>query len=434
MRAMPKMTRQSKKSGDYAIVRFTIDGKRKIFYLGAWNSPEAESKYRQLATLYYSGELESNSVSKSNLAIEYLYDKFLDTIEGKRDSDSNNYRRAMRYAIECFGDNLAIGDFSDDTRAIGILTRYQSYLLSIAGEERYAYSGFYKSGRRAGMPRKIKIKREWTYTGINRLVKYWLSLLRWGCRQGIIPFNVLRVADELFPLTAKSGLKRAPAAQTVEDSTLKAIMPFMTPTLREMIQIQRGTGMRAIEICELRVGDIDQSGERWKVKTQRHKTERFCRNRYFSFSLEETELLRRRIDGKSPEAFVFSQKESFQEYYEMIRAGRKTPVYKQERAHEKKVARVRLNRFHDYFTEKSYGQSVRTAIRRARKAGVECPDFAPKDIRHAAYTAYSAKYGVELASKNAGHTSPRMADVYDHSLALAADKLASERGLFGVDG
>lgn len=428
---IPKISKQKKGVNYYAVCKITVDGKRKTVYLGKYGSPEADRKYRQLIAAYLDNTVGVNITP--DLSISYLYNRYLDTIEGQRDSDANNDRRAIRYAVECFGDSVALGDFADDTKTMRMLTEYQQYLLSIAKEERIEPAGrvYGVQSRKAGQPVFRKSKRKWTYTGINRLVKKWVAVLRWGCRQGILPFAVFRVLNALQPLNARSGLPRAPEAEAVPDDVLLAVMPYMTPTLREMVALQRGTGMRAKEVCELLVGDIDRSGDAWQVKTGRHKTAAHLRYRYFAFSLEETAMLRRRCAGKTDDQHVFSQRESFAELWEINRANRKTPVYKQEREHEKKIAKSRLDRYHDYFSERSYAQSLRTACGRARRAGIDVKDIAPKSIRHAAYTAYSAKYGVELASKNAGHTSPRMADVYDHSLRMAAEQLAADRGLFG---
>ncbi len=431
MRPIPKMTRQKRGNKVYAVVRVYINGKQKMFYLGEYGSEEAEKKYHEIAIAYYNTAI--HDTSKNDMTLAYLYNQFLDTIEGRKDSESNNLRRSIRYAVECFGDSLTIGDFADDTRSIGILTRYQQYLTSIALETREDDGADEDDLNKPGRDVVQKVKRQWTYTGVNLVVKKWICVLRWGCRQGILPFNLFRVLDALKPLTSASGLPRTQEAEAVDDETLLAVMPFMTPTVREMVQIQRGTGMRAKEVCDLLVGDIDTTGVSWIVATNRHKTSNFLKTRYFAFSEAETEILRKRIAGKNPDDHVFSQRENFAELWTENRKKRKTPVYKQEREHQERIVDSRLERYHTYFTERSYAQSIRTACGRARRAGIDVKDFAPKSIRHAAYTEYSAKYGVEMASKNAGHTSPRMADVYDHSLRIAAQRIAADRGLFGAE-
>ena len=431
MKKLPKILKQKRGKSVFATVKITVDGKQKSFYLGKYGTPEAQRRYRQFCETLLSDDVPV--APTSSLSISYLYHRFLNTIEGNTDSESGCLRRAIRYAIECFGDDLILDDFADDTRTIKILTEYQQYLLSIADEERTEETDevYCSKSSRAGQPIVRQTKRKWTYTGINRLVKKWISILRWGCRQGILPFAIFRVMDALKPLNAKCGLPRSPEVEAASDDALRAVLPYMTPTIREMVQIQRGTGMRAKEICDLLVGDIDKSGDAWTVRTGRHKTAAHLRYRYFAFSLEETALLRRRCAGKAETDHVFSQKENFAEYWEIQRAERKTHVQPVQAQRDAERASKRLDRYHDYFTERSYAQSIRTACGRARKAGIDVKDINPKSIRHAAYTDYSDRYGVELASKNAGHTSPRMADVYDHSLKLAAEKLARERGLFG---
>lgn len=432
---IPKLRAKRSRYGVYAVCRLSVDGKKKDFYLGKYDDPEAERRYRQLINSYLADDVLTPPEG-DELTMSYIYNRYLDTLEGVNRSDVNNAKRCLRYALECFGEGLKVSDFSDETKTIRVLTTYQQYLLSIAKETRTEPTGkvYGVQSAKAGQPVYKVVKRPWTYTGINRIVKNWIAILRWACRQGLLPFAIYRVLDALKPLNARSGLQRSPEAQAVDDDVLLAVMPYMTPTVREMVQIQRGTGMRAKEVCDLLVGDIDKTGDQWRVKTDRHKTSAHLRYRYFAFSIAETEILRRRCEGKSDDQHVFSQRENFTEFWDANQASRKSPMYKKERRTRQRTAKTRLNRIHDYFTERSYAQSIRTAVNRAKKAGVDVGTIAPKSIRHAAYTEYSAKYGVELASKNAGHTSPRMADVYDHSLRMAAEKLASERGLFGADG
>ena len=53
---------------------------------------------------------------------------------------------------------------------------------------------------------------------------------------------------------------------------VKATLPFVSPQVSELIQLQRLTGARPGEMLALRPADVDRSGEVWFYRPEHHKT------------------------------------------------------------------------------------------------------------------------------------------------------------------
>jgi hypothetical protein len=54
---------------------------------------------------------------------------------------------------------------------------------------------------------------------------------------------------------------------------VQATLPHLSPTVRAMIELQLATCCRPGELCILRPGDVDRSGEVWEYVPQERKTQ-----------------------------------------------------------------------------------------------------------------------------------------------------------------
>ena len=58
----------------------------------------------------------------------------------------------------------------------------------------------------------------------------------------------------------------------VDPAHVNATLPFLTPHLRCMVELQRLTGMRPGEVCQLRFCEVDRDGDIWVYRPTQHKT------------------------------------------------------------------------------------------------------------------------------------------------------------------
>src|SRR5262249_15173872 len=116
----------------------------------------------------------------------------------------------------------------------------------------------------AGLSRKV----------INARVSRIKRLFRWSCKEELIP------PATYHGLLAVEGLKRdrsaardtSPVAPVAEES-LQAALPFLTPPVRAMVQVQELSGMRPQDVRNLRTCDVDMTGNVWVYTPWTHKTE-----------------------------------------------------------------------------------------------------------------------------------------------------------------
>ncbi len=124
------------------------------------------------------------------------------------------------------------------------------------------------------------------------------------------------VAEERVPpstfhgLQALSGLRfgRTEARETepvkpVDDKHVDATLPFVTPHVRAMVQVQRLTGMRPDDVVSMRPCDIDQSGDVWIYERLDHKNRWRGHRRLIPIGPRAQAVLKPFM-GRDPEAFL----------------------------------------------------------------------------------------------------------------------------------
>lgn len=410
---------------------YIVDGcRKKYFYLGLYGSPEVEARYQRIKRCwnalsqedkqklqeweavfsqvgstapYVRASYTPSKITKPSNLANCLHAYQQEFFGEKLSRDEAHDRDAVSYFFECFP---APPEFS-----MSILGEFVSYLVRIAPEVRQGVN-------RAGQ--KFWKKKEWGRYTVNRLVKSFKKILAWGINNGYLS-PVFREAVRLYPgITSANprGLSDSPKRVDCRDSDVTATLPYLSPVIAAMVKVQRGACLRPSEICDLRVGDIvfDESGIA-VVNKEKHKIARTGVHRQISFGLAETSILRQFCEGKEPGDFVFSQRQHLVWYVQRSRKNGKN----------NNVSEKYLSRFSEGFTTEVYDRNVRRACERAKKDNPAIEYWTPYQLRHASYSAISAQYGYDVASKVAGHLSPNLARVYDHSAAVVSQRIAAER-------
>ena len=149
----------------------------------------------------------------------------------------------------------------------------------------------------------------------------------------------------------------------------------------------RSACLRPCELLRIRKSDIEVKEGCWVVRVK-SKTERYGYSRIIVFNQKEQDILKKWIKEDSEVLFYTIKK---------------TPV-----------------------KEPAIIYHIHRAIERANKNGENVPDWSAYQLRHAAFTENAEKYGVEIASKIAGHANLNMARIYDHSTESILIKIAQE--------
>jgi hypothetical protein len=99
---------------------------------------------------------------------------------------------------------------------------------------------------------------------INQRVSCVKRMLPWALGEERVPPSkpqALACVDALK--RGRSGARETAPVRPVSDEHVDAALPFMPPTLRAMVRLQRLTGMCSGELRRMRTCDVDMAGSVW---------------------------------------------------------------------------------------------------------------------------------------------------------------------------
>jgi hypothetical protein len=249
-RAMPKMRRHCR---GLAVVRLS----GRDFYLGKWGEPETFMRYSSLLAEWAAngrrlvGKTPApQSVEKDDRGIDLaeIVERYLTFCQreyrapdGRPTGEADTIRRALRPLVERFVEIPA--------RDFGPLALKDLRQAMIA-EER------------------------WARTTINRQVQRIRAMFRWAVGEELIPPTVYQALSAVRDLRAgKSEARETEPVRPVPQPQIDAVLPLLSRQVAAMLRIQLLTGARPGEVCQLRVADLDMSGQVWTYTPPRHKTQ-----------------------------------------------------------------------------------------------------------------------------------------------------------------
>jgi len=262
---------------------------------------------------------------------------------------------------------------------------------------------------------------------INRRVQIWRRMFKWAASEEMVPAHVyeaLRTVDGLR--RGRTSAREPEPVTSVAESHVRAVLPYVSPTVAAMIELQLLTGMRSGELVQMRPCDIDMSEPVWLYTPPRHKTAYRGYQRTVPIGRKGQQILRPFLN-RPVDAYLFSPKDSDRYRRQLRSENRKTPLSCGNRpGTNRKADPARVPS--DRYTSESYYRAVQYAIRAARKAGVDVPDWHPHQLRHTAATRIRKQFGLDAARAMLGHRSLQITDDYaeiDRNLAI---KVASRLG------
>ena len=402
----------------------TVDGKRRQVTLGAWGSKEALDAYKRLTAEATISDNNGGAVTIATLCAKFYADAQERAADASSKFDARelrHYATVIKYLVTLYGATLANRFSASNYR------EFRTHLVSIASMVERVPDGVYSDNKdnRArgivGQPKYRVTKRVWTSNYITQLMRYLRMIFSWGVGH-----------DMIDPATAErfKHVERlrcnAPAKQPrldVPDDIVKATLPYLTPTVRDMVIIQRQNALRPNEVCGLRVGDIDTSGEVWSVR----KITKTYVPMIIVFCESDKAIIARHIAGKSDDDYLFTPAEAMLERWAAAAKHRKNKVTPSQRARAAAAAPDKLKAYNECYTVDAYRRAIYYAIERANADGVTIPKWTPYQLRHTAVTECSYNYGIDAARAMAGHTTINMTAHYEHAAERLKADLASKR-------
>lgn len=436
---MPKTPAYRKRSGyDQAIVTLTdaATKRRRDYWLGEYGSPASRERYHRLIAAWEAGG--RRHPDPADAGIERGTSAQAEAADGRPTVAmviAAYWRWAQRYYQPNESGTLRV--------SLRMLRQYH-------GSEAAEDFG----------PKKLRALREamiagddtcdpprprWSRGYINQQVQRLRRMFRWAASQEMIPASVYQSLDTVEALkrgrtTAREGKKIAPVPQDRVD----AVRPFVSRQVAAVIDLQLLTGARPGELLSMRPSDIerypseDNEPPVWLFRPREHKNQFRAMERTIVLGPRAQAVLEPFLDGRDPEAFVFSPAEAEAERRAAASAARKTPLSCGNRVGTNRALDPE-RAVGDRYTTPSYYVAIRRACDRAfppppplgRREGETVADWRarltpkqkadlaawqkahrwhPHQLRHTAATEIRRAFGLEAAQLALGHSSAQVTD------------------------
>jgi integrase len=270
--------------------------------------------------------------------------------------------------------------------------------------------------------RQEMIDTGWCRTYINRQIVRVRRIWKWGAAQKMVPPSVYHGLQSVPGLKlGRTTARESDPVVPVSDHVVEATLPFLTPTLKAMIGVQRLTGARPGEICMLRTCDLDMLGSVWIFRPKYHKSMHRGRDRQIYIGPKAQEILRPFLRTNIRE-YVFSPIRSEEERRAAMTEARVTPACCGNRPGSNRK-RYPKRGPGDHYRAEAFAKSIYRACLRAfpapsglserdHKAWDRDHSWSPNQIRHAFATEIRREHGLESAQILLGHSKADVTQVY----------------------
>lgn len=400
--------RLHKQSGQ-AIVTLTDGlGNRRDVLLGKHGTPESKAEYASVIARWLADGRRLARPADVGLSVAELILAYWPTVEtyyrdpdGRPTSEVNNVRLALRRLRLLFGLTPA-ADF--DSLSLEAL------------REKMIADGLCR-GR------------------INRDVARVKRLFKWAASRKLVPLSTHQSLQTVEGLRAgRSAAKERPPVQAVPEAFVRATLPFLTPQVAAMVELQLLTGMRPGEVCAMRTMDLETGGKLWAYRpgsdrgpAGRHKTAYRGRSRVVLIGPKAQEVLRPWLRLNLSE-YLFQPHEARARWEAAKRAARKTPVPPSQLCRRKARPRKAPG---ECYRVASYDHAVTRAVLAANTANAcdPCKKLSPEErcgackaaavrhwhphqLRHTKATEIRREAGLDAARAVLGHSTPVVTEVY----------------------
>jgi integrase len=271
-------------------------------------------------------------------------------------------------------------------------------------------------------------------TNINASMKRIVRFLKWCAIEEKLPVEIpQRLAMIPGLRRGKTDAKESEPVLPVDDRLVEATLPFLPEIVADMVRVQRLTGMRPAEVCQLRPADIDRSGEVWQFTPQRHKTQHHGHKRIVFLGPQAQAVLLRYL-ARDAETFCFRPCDSESRRRAAASAARRTPMSCGNVPGSNRTRFKRRRPPGDCYNPRSYHQVLKFACFKAFPVPDELVNdtqaavkwrkdhhWSPNQLRHTAATEIRRQFGLEAAQVALGHSRADITQVYaERDLTLAA--------------
>jgi len=422
----PAYRKKKTPHGTYAIVTLPDGfGGRRDFMLGKYGSKESRLEYRRRLTEWEAaGRRLPSKAEESEPTINEVGSAFWKHAEqhyrhpdGTPTGELNEYRLSLRPLFVLYGDTLA-KDFGPlALKAVRQAMMDGSWLTSDEKAKRQ------KEGRQTTLCRGV----------INQRVGRIRRMFRWGVENELVPSSVLHALEAVKGLErGRTAARETEPVKPVSKAYIEATLPYLLPTVADMVMLQLHSGMRPGEMCLMRGIDLDMTGKVWLYRpgsdrgpAGQHKMAYRGHEKVVPLGPRAQEIIRRHLKADVT-AHLFSPRDTLREKWERDRRKRKTKIYPCEKSRKQTRPKVQPG---ERYTPVAYAVAVGRAIKKANKmAQTPIPHWHPHQLRHTKGTEIRKQFGLDAARAVLGHRSPVITEFYAELDAGKAAEVAEKLG------
>jgi integrase len=249
---------------------------------------------------------------------------------------------------------------------------------------------------------------------VNKRVRRIIQMFKWAASEELFDVTVYQALRTVEGLRRGRGdVRESEPIKPVHDSHVDAVRPYVSRQVWAMIELQRLSGMRPGEVCQMRTCDINTQGRIWEYRPMEHKSAHHGKQRIVFIGPQAQSVLRPwlRIELEAP---LFQPREAEAERRADQRAARKSKVQPSQQDRRKNRPRKRPGERYD---TSSYRRAIVYAVAKANKGREEqgtpeIPAWHPHQLRHNAATRLRREFGLDVARAVLGHSSPVVTEVY----------------------
>jgi integrase len=302
--------------------------------------------------------------------------------------------------------------------------------------------------------RQLMIAAGWCRNQVNKRTARIVRMYKWAVAEEMVPESTWRALTTVRGLEkGRTEARESEPVKPVSDADVEAVLPFLPPPVRAMVQLQRLTGARPGEVRLMRACDIDMTGAVWLYRPHSHKTKHRGKDRVIALGPRAQEIVKPFLK-LDLQAYLFAPRDAVEALRAARRAARKTKVPPSQQDRRKRKPRRRPG---DRYTAVAYDHAIYSACDKAfpppeplgrcegetlkawagRLTAAEREELArwrrehrwhAHQLRHAHATEVRRRFGLEAAQVALGHAQAQITEVYaERDLALAA-KVAAEMG------
>ncbi len=260
------------------------------------------------------------------------------------------------------------------------------------------------------------IRKGWCRSHTNKQTDRVKRMFKWATSEELIPGSVYESLRCVVGLRrGRTEAREGRKVQPISDADVQATLEHLPAVVADMVRLQRLTGARPGEICDIRPCDINRTGDVWEYVPESHKTQHHGRPRVIFVGTRGQQILLPYL-LRAADAYCFSPTEADGKRRAAQHERRTTPLSCGNRPGTNRRRTPRRTPGQRY-SSLTYGQAVRRAAQKA-----EVATWSPHRIRHTFATEVRKSFGLEAVQVCLGHSKAAVSEIYaERDFAKAAN-------------